>query len=127
MTMTFSKEEKPHQSWIAVRRPLILTKELLNISKLLVLGVFLEPVLYFLGFHIFHLLFNCALIPVSCVDLQEKHSFKERDQSTGDLRTRFPIWLYCASANPEVSNLACSSSYLFSPAILEHPPAAHSD
>ncbi len=83
--------EKPHQYWIAVRRPLILTNELRNISKLLVLGVFLEPVLYFLRFHIFHRLFNCVLIPVSRVDLQKKRSLKEEDQPTGNLRTRVPL------------------------------------
>ncbi len=35
-----------------------LDKRLRNISKLLVLGVFLEPVLDFLGFHFIHGLFN---------------------------------------------------------------------
>ncbi len=34
-----------------------LDKRLRNISKLLVLGVFLEPVLDFLGFHFIHSLF----------------------------------------------------------------------
>ncbi len=126
MKMTFSKEEIPHQCWIVVRRPLILTNELRNISKLVVLDIFLEPVLDFLGFHFFHRLFNCLLIPLSRVDLQKKHCFKEKDQPTGDLRTRFPLRLYCTSANPEVSNPACSSSYLFSWAILDYPPAAHS-
>ncbi len=59
MKMTFSKEEKPHKYWIAVRRPLIFTNKLRNISKLLVLGVFLEPVLDFLGF-----LFSIASLTV---------------------------------------------------------------
>ncbi len=72
------------------------------------------------------LLFNCVLIPSSRVDLQKKHSFKETDQPMGDLRTRFPLWLYCVSANPEVSN-ACFSSYPFSWAIMEHEPEANSD
>ncbi len=57
-----------------------------------------------LVFHFFHRLFNCVLIRLSRVDFQKKHSFKEKYQPTGDLRTRFPLWLYCASANPEVSN-----------------------
>ncbi len=51
MKMAISEEEKPHKYWIAVRRPLILARELRNISKILVLGVSLEPVLDFLGFH----------------------------------------------------------------------------
>ncbi len=55
-----------------------LDKRLRNISKLLVLGVFLEPALDFLGFHFILSLFNGALIPVSRVDLQKKHSFKEK-------------------------------------------------
>ncbi len=93
--MTFSKEEKPHQYWIAVRRPLILANELRNISKLLVLGVFLESVLDFLGFHFFYRLYSCVLIPISRIDIQKKRSFKEEDQPTGDLRTRFPLALLC--------------------------------
>ncbi len=121
MEITFSKEEKPEQYCIAVRRPLMLTNELQNISKLLVLDVFLEPVLDFLRFHCFHCPFNCVLTPVSRIFLQKKHSFKEKDQPTGDPRTRFPLRLYCASANPKVSSPDCSSSYLFSQAILEHP------
>ncbi len=50
MTMTFSKEKKRHQYWIAVRRAWILTNELRDMNKLVVLGVFLEPVQDFLGF-----------------------------------------------------------------------------
>ncbi len=49
MKMKFSKEHKPHKCWIEARRPLILTVELRNISKLQVLDVFLEPVLDFVG------------------------------------------------------------------------------
>ncbi len=127
MKMTVWKQEKAHQHWIAVRTSLILINELRNISKRLVLGVFLEPVLDFLRFQFFHRLLNCLLIPVSRLDLQIKYSFKKKDQSKGDPRTRCPLWLYCVSANPEVSNPAYSSSCLFSRTILEHPPAAHSD
>ncbi len=112
---------------IAVRRPLILTNELRNISKLLVVGVFLEPVLDFLGVHFFHRLFNCVLIPVSRADLQKKHSFKEKDQPTGDLRTRFPPGSIVPSANPEASKPACSSLHLFPRRSWSIPPAAHSD
>ncbi len=55
-----------------------LGKRLRNISKLLVLGVFLEPVLDFLGFHFIHSHFNGALIPVSRVDLQKSTAPKRR-------------------------------------------------
>ncbi len=55
-----------------------LDKRLRNISKLLVLGVFLEPVLDFLGLHFILSLFNGALIPVSRVDLQKSTASKRR-------------------------------------------------
>ncbi len=58
-----------------------LDKRLRNISKLLPLGVFLEPVLDFRGFHLIHSLFNGALIPVSRVDLQKKAQLQREGAS----------------------------------------------
>ncbi len=80
--MTFSKEEKTTPILDSSEKTIDLDKRLPNISKLLVPGVFLEPVLDFLGFHFVHSLFNGALIPASRVDLQKKHSFEEKGRHT---------------------------------------------
>ncbi len=47
MKMTFLKEEKAYQYWIAVRRPIDFDKRITEYQELLVLGVFFEPVLDF--------------------------------------------------------------------------------
>ncbi len=78
MEMTFSKKDKTTPILDSSEKTIYLDKRLGNISKLPVLGVFLEPVLDFLGFHFIHSLLDGTHIPVSRVDLQKKHSFKEK-------------------------------------------------